>query len=238
MKEKLIQAKEWINKNRKKSIGIIAGLLVIIAAVGLGVWGVNNSQASENKAAASSSVDNDKKSTNNKSTEKQETEKKETEIVEEDQSTVTAETEAAQQSQENTVAASSTQASSSQSSQDSNSSSSSASSKKPTHTHNYNIPIYASKDVYVVDRAAWTETVEEPVYTTVEVPVGNQSGKEISGDPNEYLLNNSNGDTGWHNEVKKIQTGTTTRTINHPEQGHYETESYVSGYKCSCGSTK
>lgn len=238
MKDKLLQAKEWLNKNKKKSIGIIVGLLVIIAAVGLGVWGVNNSQASENKAAAS--VDNDKKSTNNKSTEKQETEKKETEIAEEEaQSTVTAETEPAQQSQENAAAASSTQASSSQSSQDStssSSSSSSASSKKPTHTHNYNIPIYASRDVYVVDQAAWTETIEEPVYTTQIVWYCNTCGADITSDPGGHLDETMHG--GYRSDVKQVQTGTTTRTINHPEQGHYETESYVSGYKCSCGSTK
>lgn len=57
---------------------------------------------------------------------------------------------------------------------------------------------------------AWTETVSEPVYEMVEIAVGNQSGLEIVGDPNEYLLNNMNGDTGWHSEWIRKQTGTNT----------------------------
>lgn len=104
----------------------------------------------------------------------------------------------------------------------------------PVHTHNYNSPLYAQQ--WVVDQAAWTETVSEPVYEMVEIAVGNQSGLEIVGDPNEYLLNNMNGDTGWHSEWIRKQTGTNTYTVPHPEQGHYE--SVVIGYQCSCGAVQ
>ena len=59
---------------------------------------------------------------------------------------------------------------------------------------------------------------------------------EIVGDPNEYLLNNMNGDTGWHSEWIRKQTGTNTYTVPHPEQGHYE--SVVTGHQCSCGAVQ
>lgn len=104
---------------------------------------------------------------------------------------------------------------------------------KPEHTHNFQ-PVYVQQ--WVVDQPAWTETVETPVYETVEIHVGNQSGTQIYGDPNEYLLNNQNGDTGWHSEYIKQQTGTTTQTIQHPEVGH--NENVISSYQCSCGTTK
>lgn len=77
-------------------------------------------------------------------------------------------------------------------------------------------PIYRQQ--YVVDKAAWSEEV--PVWGNKTIYVGNQSGTIITGDPNEYLLNNSNGDTGWHSEVVPIQTG--TKTIYHEEVGHWE----------------
>ena len=77
-------------------------------------------------------------------------------------------------------------------------------------------PIYRQQ--WVVDKAAWTEY--KPVYDNKEVHVGNQSGTVITGDPNEYLLDNTNGDTGWHSEWK--QTLVRTDVINHPEEGHHE----------------
>ena len=77
-------------------------------------------------------------------------------------------------------------------------------------------PLYRQQ--WVVDKAAWTEY--KPVYDNKEVHVGNQSGTIITGDPNEYLLDNTNGDTGWHSEWK--QTLVRTDVINHPEEGHFE----------------
>ena len=75
-------------------------------------------------------------------------------------------------------------------------------------------PIYRQQ--YVVDTPAWTEEV--PIWGNKTVYVGNQSGTVITSDPNEYLLNNNNGDTGWHSEVIPVQTG--TKTIYHEEKGH------------------
>ena len=113
---------------------------------------------------------------------------------------------------------------------------SSSGSSGQRHQHNYNIPIYGEKQVYVVEQAAWTETVEEPIYKTQEIAVCNTCGKDISGYAGEHLDDTMH--DGYHSEVKQVQTGTDTYTINHPEEGHYETETYVAGYKCSCGATK
>ena len=84
-----------------------------------------------------------------------------------------------------------------------------------------------------------------PVTEMKEICVGNQSGLQINGDPNEYLLNNSNGDSGWHSEWREVVTG--YKTVHH--EAVYETRYVVdspattkqelTGYKCSgCGKTR
>ena len=135
---------------------------------------------------------------------------------------------------------------SSTNSQLSNNSSSNNTNKKPTsptHTHRY---VAEYKDIQHEEKGHYetitiSEAWDEPVYNTYEVYIGNQSGLQISGNPNEYLLNNSNGDTGWHTEYRQDLVD----TIHHPaktekkwivdESGWTET---VTTYKCSCGATK
>lgn len=89
-------------------------------------------------------------------------------------------------------------------------------------------PVYDRR--WIVDQAAWEETVSTPIYETVEIAVGNQSGLKIIGDPNEYLLDNANGDTGWHSEVQTVQVGTDTITVPHEEVGHWEDVLVKEGY--------
>ena len=95
----------------------------------------------------------------------------------------------------------------------------------------------------VLVQAAYDEQV--PVTEMKEICVGNQSGLQINGDPNEYLLNNSNGDSGWHSEWRETVVG--YKTVHH--EAVYETRYVVdspattkqelTGYKCSgCGKTK
>lgn len=92
-------------------------------------------------------------------------------------------------------------------------------------------------------QAAYDEQV--PVTEMKEICVGNQSGLQINGDPNEYLLNNSNGDSGWHSELRETVVG--YKSVHH--DAVYETRYVVdspattkqelTGYKCSsCGKTK
>jgi hypothetical protein len=89
-------------------------------------------------------------------------------------------------------------------------------------------PVYEHR--WVVDQAAWDETVQVPIYETVEIAVGNQSGLKISGDPNEYLLDNPNGDTGWHSDVVSVQVGTEDSIKHHDEVGHWEDVLVKDGY--------
>ena len=127
--------------------------------------------------------------------------------------------------------------------------SSSSSSKPAEHTHNWvaqyktvNVPEKGHNEQVLV-QAAYDEQV--PVTEMQEICVGNQSGLQINGDPNEYLLNNSNGDSGWHSEWRETVVG--YKTVHH--DAVYETRYVVdspattkqelTGYKCSsCGKTK
>ena len=138
----------------------------------------------------------------------------------------------------------------SSSSKPSNNSGSNSNNSKPAeHTHNWvaqyktvNVPEKGHNEQVLV-QAAYDEQV--PVTEMKEICVGNQSGLQINGDPNEYLLNNSNGDSGWHSEWRETVVG--YKTVHH--EAVYETRYVVdspattkqelTGYKCSsCGKTK
>ena len=130
-----------------------------------------------------------------------------------------------------------------------NSGSNSNNSKPAEHTHNWvaqyktvNVPEQGHNEQVLV-QAAYDEQV--PVTEMKEICVGNRSGLQINGDPNEYLLNNSNGDSGWHSEWRETVVG--YKTVHH--DAVYETRYVVdspattkqelTGYKCSdCGKTK
>ena len=129
-----------------------------------------------------------------------------------------------------------------------NSGSNSSSSKPAEHKHEWvaqyktvNVPEKGHNEQVLV-QAAYDEQV--PITEMKEICVGNQSGLQINGDPNEYLLNNSNGDSGWHSEWREVVTG--YKTVHH--DAVYETKYVVDspattkqelvGYKCSCGKTK
>ena len=109
----------------------------------------------------------------------------------------------------------------------SSNSSNSNSSKPAEHTHNWvaqyktvNVPEQGHNEQVLV-QAAYDEQV--PVTEMKEICVGNQSGLQINGDPNEYLLNNSNGDSGWHSEWREVVTG--YNTVHH--DAVYETRYVV-----------
>ena len=130
-----------------------------------------------------------------------------------------------------------------------NSGSNSSSSKPAEHKHEWvaqyktvNVPEQGHNEQVLV-QAAYDEQV--PVTEMKEICVGNQSGLQINGDPNEYLLNNSNGDSGWHPAWRETVVG--YKTVHH--EAVYETRYVVdspattkqelTGYKCSsCGKTK
>lgn len=241
MKKKMEQLKLWIQTHKKKVAACMVVILLALGALGLGLAGMQK----ENQKSVVAKADQKKKVDEKqmKKTELKEEKTSKDDSKKEPEAKVTAKettevkTEEKQKVSQPDTFAPAQKNDAPQTTGGSNASNSGSGGKQnaaPVHTHNYNSPLYAQQ--WVVDQAAWTETVSEPVYEMVEIAVGNQSGLEIVGDPNEYLLNNMNGDTGWHSEWIRKQTGTNTYTVPHPEQGHYE--SVVIGYQCSCGAVQ
>ena len=84
----------------------------------------------------------------------------------------------------------------------------------------------AKTKVWVVDKAAWTQTVtkyrtETQSYTVYYFP---RSGKEFSNYDAAYQYYANNDNTGGFGPVTRTKTVTVPyyEYINHPEQGHYE----------------
>lgn len=87
-------------------------------------------------------------------------------------------------------------------------------------------PVY--EDRWIVDQAAWDETVSEPVSEMVLRWYCNTCGADITSDPVEHLENTDCG--GYHSEYIQEQTGTNTYTVHHDEIGHYEQVLIREGY--------
>lgn len=75
--------------------------------------------------------------------------------------------------------------------------------------------------VWIVDRAAWTES--KPIYETRERSICNICGADITGNTSAHNKAHmlAGEGSGYHNDVRQVQVG--TETINHPEEGHWET---------------
>ncbi len=88
----------------------------------------------------------------------------------------------------------------------------------PTPQPQVHAPIY--KQQWVVDKAAWTESV--PVYHKKPVDICNTCGADISGNPGphikEHMLKGEGG--SYSNTYIDVQIG--MQTIEHPEEGHWE----------------
>lgn len=244
MKEKLNQAKEWIKANKKRSAGIMVAFLLIICAAGIGIAGVNTVNASKDadkvataekdtsKKTAKKSSDSKKTSKSNKKEDEKATdeEKKADDAKAENDSAAADE----KQTAENNAATSTSNAGASNQTASSNSSGSGGgSSQESSHTHSYTIPVYGTEQKWVVDQAAWTETVNEPIYENKLVWYCNTCGADITADPEGHVDATMHG--GYRSDYISVQTGTNTYTIDHPEQGHWESYSVVTGYQCSCG---
>lgn len=78
-----------------------------------------------------------------------------------------------------------------------------------------------TQQVWVEDRAAWTEQV--PVYSSKEVSICNVCGQDITGNTSAHAKAHmmAGEGSGHHSEVKKTVSG--YNTVNHPAEGHYET---------------
>ena len=246
MKEKLNQAKEWIKANKKRSAGIAVAILLIIGAIGIGIAGVNNN-VSANPADNNKKVSSEEKDTNKTVTKKPKIEKKTEDETEATDKDVTNESDTAKTEEKNTMdaqqadnaAAASSNTNNTVGASSSGSSSSSAgggSSQESSHTHSFTVPVYGTEQRWVVDQAAWTETVSEPIYENKLVWYCNTCGADITADPEGHVDATMHG--GYRSDYISVQTGTNTYTIDHPEQGHWESYSVVAGYQCSCGAVQ
>lgn len=79
-----------------------------------------------------------------------------------------------------------------------------------------------TEQVWVVDKAAWTENI--PVYSTVEVSICNICGQDITGNTSAHgkAHMKAGEGSGHHSEVRSEITG--YNTVNHEEEGHWETK--------------
>lgn len=105
----------------------------------------------------------------------------------------------------------------------STSSKSSSSAADPHAGKTYHEAVY--ENVWVVDQAAYS--YEEPVYEERQITVCHVCGAEFdtSYDTSAFWTHNeahalAGEGSGYHSDVRKIQTG--TKTVNVPEEGHYE----------------
>ena len=252
--------------DKKKKIILIVVLVLAMIMIGMNLNSCSNS-VEEDKVVQKKTIN---KKTKSQATTKVDEKKDESKIKQEEKKEETAKADSSNKSnsseskKDNTAStSSSSNKNNTSSSKPSNSSSNNSGSSKPSnnsgsgsnnskpaeHTHNWvaqykmvNVPEKGHNEQALV-HAAYDEQV--PVTEMKEICVGNQSGLQINGDPNEYLLNNSNGDSGWHSEWREVVTG--YKTVHH--EAVYETRYVVdspattkqelTGYKCSgCGKTR
>lgn len=256
MKEKIGKAKTWIKEHKKRSAGIAVAIIFILEAAGFGIAGVNNVNANAvaDKKVSTETVKKDTSKESVKDTsstkkdadsDKKEDEQDEVKTEDKDATVSDQETKTDDVNQTaNSNAATSTSGlnTNTSSSGSSGLSNEGGNSQNQSHTHSYTIPIYGTDQKWVVDQAAWTETVNEPIYEMVEKCICNGCGADVTADPGSHMKENmmaGNYSCGaWHSEWVQVQTGTNTYTVDHPEQGHWESYSVVTGYRCSCGAIK
>lgn len=124
--------------------------------------------------------------------------------------------------------------------------SSSTGNKKPSHTHNYNIPIKKTvkhdatghyEKVWVQDSAAWDEDIYE------NRTICNYCKADITGNTDHCAWCGPNGEGSGYS-VRPVKVG----TKHHDATGHYDKkwvvdkeawkETKTVGWKCSCGAKK
>lgn len=245
MKEKFLKLKEQIMQNKKKAAAVGIAALLLIGAVGYGIVALNADNREVAKQEQTSEKIKDKKTDKTDAADKKDAvatsgDKKETKKKEDKKESV--KDDSTKKADAGNSDSSKPEGNTTGSSNTGNSGSSSGSEGKaqepeqPTHTHNFNIPVYTSKSVYVVDTPAWTETVNEPIYEMQAVWYCNTCGADITANPGGHLDETMH--AGYRNDWIQVQTGTNTYIVEHPEIGHYETEQVLTGYQCSCGAVQ
>ncbi len=98
----------------------------------------------------------------------------------------------------------------------------SASNESPSNSAPAKRWVEDTQQVWVEDRAAWTE--QAPIYSTKEVSICNICGQDITGNTSTHAKAHmmAGEGSGHHSEVRKTVSG--YNTVNHPAEGHYETK--------------
>lgn len=244
MKEKLARAREWVKQHKKRSAGIAAAIIAVLVAASVGAAGLYSAspenKKSETEAEQKTVRDNAKTKNTNSNKEKKtavsDQEKPEDDVKADNGSAADDQkkTDAGKQTADNNAAvAASNAGASNQAASSGSGGAGSGNNSAQSHSHSYTIPVYGTEKKWVVDQAAWTETVNEPIYEMQERSICNTCGADITGNTTAHGKETRH--DGYHSEWIQVQTGTNTYTIEHPEQGHWESYSVVTGYQCSCG---
>lgn len=79
-----------------------------------------------------------------------------------------------------------------------------------------------TEQVWVVDKAAWTESI--PIYSTVEVSICNICSQDVTGNTSTHAKAHMKAGegSGHHSEARSEITG--YNTVSHEEEGHWETK--------------
>lgn len=98
----------------------------------------------------------------------------------------------------------------------------SAPAPQPSQPENPKKWVEDTQQVWVEDKAAWTEQV--PRYETKEVSICNVCGADITGNTSAHGKAHmmAGEGSGHHSEVRREVVG--YESINHPAEGHYETK--------------
>ena len=239
MKKNMEQLTLWMKLHKKKVAACMAVILLALGALGIGLAGMQKENQKTVIAKADQKKKVDEKQTKKTDLKEEKTSKddskKESEIKDAVKETTEVKTEEKQKASQPDTSAPAQKNDAFQTTGGSNAGNSGNGGNQnaaPVHTHNYNIPLYAQQ--WVVDQAAWTETVSEPVYEMVEHTICSTCQADISGFAGQHLDETMHG--GYYSDWRQEQTGTNTYTVPHPEQGHYE--SVVTGHQCSCGAVQ
>lgn len=82
--------------------------------------------------------------------------------------------------------------------------------------------------VWIVDKPAWTETVQEPIYSERDVWYASNADNSKQAtfysyeECDRWLDTVAEGMGGYQETTEEYISGYNTKTINHPEQGHWE----------------
>lgn len=85
-----------------------------------------------------------------------------------------------------------------------------------------------TEQVWVVDEAAYS--YEEPVYEIQNRTICNTCGADITGNTNAHGKSHMLNDENFSYSIKPIEVQSGTKTVNVPEQGHYETKTIKEAY--------